>query len=293
MNKSYNNSDLKARFEIHKKTFVLKTVGLCMGNTGHRNIKPGIKQAIKKWSPRSKRAAKLKFEDVAEYMETFITLTYPLDYLPNLDGKECKKHLNSFLQSLRNKFRSNLLFTWVLEFTKKGCPHFHLTINQKLDMSLMQWVSKRWYTICKTGNPKHLLAGTNCETVRNPEACSLYLANYLSKHAQKLVPESFCNVGRFWGCSRSAPKPQVFEIDFIRDVATFTGEFDLLKYIRPFRKYNEAKIRYANKARLEKGLKPFKPRSKTGFTCWGGTKAFNQLYEYSKHLDDIRNLVPF
>ena len=280
MSKYYNDIEIKARFELHKKTSVIKTVGLLMGNYGIRNFKPGIKKEIKEWSARSQRSAKLKFEDLSEHMQTETCFTYPLDFLPNLDGKIVKKNLNAILQILRVQYGSSLLYAWVLEFTKNSCPHFHIMINKPIHEGMHEWLLKRWYSICKTGNPDHLNHGVHLETIRNKDGYTNYMVKYLEKQAQKAVPANFKNVGRFWGCSRAAPKPQIIEIGFTRHREDLSGEHACLRMLRPFRKYHEAKIKNLNKERLEKGLKPFKPRTKTGFTSWGGTNACKELLDY-------------
>jgi len=280
MSKYYNDIEIKARFELHKKTSVVKIVGLGMGNYGLRNFKPGIKKEIKEWSARSQRAAKLKFEDLSEYMETEIVLTYPLGDLPSLDGIKIKKHLNSFLQVLRVKYGSTFLYAWVLEYTKNGCPHYHLMINKPVYDGMHEWLLKRWHSITKIENPDHLLHGVHVATIRHKDGYTNYMVKYLEKQAQKAVPESFKNCGRFWGCSRSAPKPQIIEIGFTRQRENLSGEYDCLRVLRPFRKHHEAKIKNLNKQRIAEGKRPLKPRTKTGFTCWGGVKACKELLGY-------------
>jgi len=51
----------------------------------------------------------------------FITLTYPADYP---EPGQAKTHLDTWFKRLRRKFpRTSVL--WVLEFQKRGAPHFH------------------------------------------------------------------------------------------------------------------------------------------------------------------------
>jgi hypothetical protein len=72
------------------------------------------------------------------------------------------------------------------------------------DMSKRRsWLSERWFKIVKSGDDKHRLAGTRWENVRQQDGLKHYVTKYASKTYQKQVPETFQNVGRFWGVSRS------------------------------------------------------------------------------------------
>ena len=58
-------------------------------------------------------------------------------------------------------------------------------------------LSKEWYRIVGSGDPKHLRAGTRVERIKR--SAISYVAKYAQKNEQKQVPEGFQNVGRFWG----------------------------------------------------------------------------------------------
>lgn len=159
---------------------------------------------IKEFTIKSQQNAKWTFRSFAD-QETSLVLTYPLDFLPNLDGRKIKQHLNRFLKKLRQNY-AYLTYNWVLEFTKNQNPHFHVTTNIKPN-DIKQFrleVRQYWYDIVGTNNPNHLLQGVNqCDYIRSKGGVATYISGYLSKENQKKVPEQFKNtVGRFWGTSK-------------------------------------------------------------------------------------------
>lgn len=48
-----------------------------------------------------------------------------------------------------------------------------------------------------------LVAGTRIEAVKNPDEVGGYMASYMGKLEQKIVPEKYASVGRFWGASKT------------------------------------------------------------------------------------------
>lgn len=160
---------------------------------------------IKEFTIKSQRNAKFTFRSFSD-QETCMVLTYPLDFLPNLTGRKIKKHINRFLQILKYHYE-NLTYNWVLEFTRNGNPHFHLTTNIK-PVSIKDFreeVRAYWFKVVGTNNPLHLSQGVNqCDYIKSKGGVATYIAGYLSKENQKKVPPQFKeSVGRFWGCSRS------------------------------------------------------------------------------------------
>ena len=98
---------------------------------------------------------------------------------------------------------SNIAILWRLEPQKRGAPHYHLLVwglPARYAVGLnkfKQWVSVNWYEVVASGDPKHLLAGTRVEKVKNREGVMFYAAKYLSK--VDLEPWVGLDVGRFWG----------------------------------------------------------------------------------------------
>ncbi len=151
----------------------------------------GIRSQVTKFTNASKRRLMFTARNFSG-LEIMLTLTYPAEF--PLDGRTVKDHWRRFRQwMVRNGAKAGL---WVLEFQKRGAPHFHVFIREPLDRDKL---AKAWFRIVASGDPKHLVAGTRIETFRYPPALGSYVMKYASKMDQKDVPKEFENVGRFWG----------------------------------------------------------------------------------------------
>ena len=148
-------------------------------------------------SSRSRMVSYLRSCD-ASY-RVFATLTYPEEF-PR-DGESVKLDLKHFLERLRrlqcgNANREQWSVFWVLEFQERGAPHFHLLLSDFVDR---EWLSRTWYEIVASGDPKHLASGTNVKAIDFGWQIPKEIAKYSAKHYQKLVPPDYEKVGRFWG----------------------------------------------------------------------------------------------
>lgn len=153
--------------------------------------KRGIRKSITMFSDGSRRRLLFTARNLPG-LEIMLTLTYPSDY--PADGHLVKDHWRRFRQwMVRNGASYGL---WVLEFQKRGAPHFHIFLNKQLDRHA---VSKAWYRIVGSEDSKHLVAGTKIEEFRYPPALGSYVMKYAAKMEQKEVPADYQNVGRFWG----------------------------------------------------------------------------------------------
>lgn len=151
-----------------------------------------------------KSSNKMKFtlrNSLCEF-QGFITLTYPRRYPRN--GKTCKKHLNTFLTHLRKDYKG-IKYFWFMEFQERGAPHFHVFLSCLVPGKT--YVSPLWYRIVNSGDPAHLKAGTNVVRLRTSKDVIRYATSYAKKITQKMTPEDFACVGRFWGCSRKLCEP--------------------------------------------------------------------------------------
>lgn len=146
-------------------------------------------------------------ETRAEY-RAMVTVTYPEGFGKN--GERSKNDLRRFLQELRrygdNVSRETWGSFWFMEFQSNGKIHYHILVT---DYYPYQWIATVWYRIVGSGDPKHLVAGTRIESLRlGRNGIASYAAKYANKFDQKLVPENFGWVGRFWGvqgyCKRVA-----------------------------------------------------------------------------------------
>lgn len=150
-----------------------------------------------------------------------VTLTYPGFF--ESDGAIVKNHLRRFLQEVQREYirghrtdgdgmsRDTAPGTgqnysgfqqlhsafWFLEFQERGAPHFHIFFNWAPDK---EWVSKRWYDIVGSDDIRHFHAGTRTEKLIAGRAGTIsYASKYANKCEQKVVPDDYKNVGRFWG----------------------------------------------------------------------------------------------
>lgn len=162
----------------------------------------GRRGKITEFSRASVNRMKLLLRNIdPSLINSILTLTYPSDY--PTDGKETKRHLDLMKRWLKRHGVARGF--WFYEFQGRGAPHFHAFISS-FPKGGVEAVSRAWYQIVNSGDPKHLawhnglLSGRKClEPMRNPLAASVYATKYASKMNQKKVPEGFENVGRFWG----------------------------------------------------------------------------------------------
>jgi len=194
------------------------------------------RQQITQLSYKSLQNLAFTASNTAATFQSILTVTYPSEF--PADGRIVKKHLNKLLGCLRP---TNYSYLWFLEFQRRGAPHIHLLLSQRVGTNDLRWISKRWYKIVGSEDPKHLAAGTNWENVRAADGAKRYAIKYASKPEQKTVPAEYSNVGRFWGCSRSV-KPtmqQEIQITHPRQVQQLLSDWDWIDRCDP-----NVKIRY-------------------------------------------------
>lgn len=139
----------------------------------------------------------------------------------NPDGKTAKRHLDRWLKSLA-RAAPGAGYLWILEFQTRGVPHFHVWLTVPFSEALWKRLGAAWNRIAEPSSPEHLWWHT--EERRGPggkvQRSMLdwdmkgagYLRKYMSKEAQKCVPEGFGWSGRFWGASRGlVPEPVTLE----------------------------------------------------------------------------------
>lgn len=140
------------------------------------------------------------------------------------DGVTCKKHLDAWLKVLR-RAAPGVGYLWILEFQTRGVPHFHVWLTAPFSESLWKSLGAAWNRIAEPSSPEHLWWHT--EPRVDPRTGKLqrsmlnwemngagYLRKYMSKLAQKCVPEGFGWCGRFWGATRDlVPEPVTLEAD--------------------------------------------------------------------------------
>jgi hypothetical protein len=132
----------------------------------------------------------------------FITLTYPMVF-PN-DGRVARRHLQSFRKRWARAY-GDPAGVWKREYQERGAVHYHLAILAPAGLSttaMQGWVASAWFDIVKSGDDRHLLAGTSVELGRYEP--SMYFAGHGShgrdeKGYQNEVPAGVVLPGRWWG----------------------------------------------------------------------------------------------
>lgn len=191
--------------EVYRSDVVVKREGFRPPD------KERVRAPIKEFSKKSRQRLAFYASNTDVVFRSMITLTYPGQF--PCDGRLVKKHLNRFLQWFkRDTGKVSLL--WFLEFQARGAPHVHILCDRMVPRNAQQRsglrlrVSASWYRIVDSGDLRHLAAGTRTERLRSLEGGRRYAVKYAMKMKQKLVPEAYQNVGRFWGCTRDVkPKP--------------------------------------------------------------------------------------
>lgn len=170
---------------------------------------------VTEFTDESRRRLAFVANNTSVQFRTLITLTYPASFPDS--GRTVKKHLRAFLQSWR-RWTMGASFLWFLEFQRRGAPHVHILTDYPIPSrrqdkkNVQRWVSQRWYDICASGDPKHLVAGTRIERLRNTDNPGAYAVKYATKMEQKHVPEGFRDVGRFWGHTRDVKPEPLFHV---------------------------------------------------------------------------------
>ncbi|NWF35172.1 hypothetical protein [Mariprofundus sp. KV] len=232
------------------------------------------------------RNSKYKFKQ-------FITLTYPRKF--PMDGREVKKHLNTFLTLLRQEFE-NINYCWVLEAQPgRGAPHFHILIDENLPTiekentdgetihHSAKW-SNHWSRI--TGNLDNMyhlhFYGLDVRPLEQyaPQQFAAYMTKYMTKNfyknkhpdkaaefedksLQKIFGPEYKNVGRFWGTSRNFIKPLFEGLYAASELKEFLGEC----------------FKRANQERSNRKLKPWDYSLDKGCSIWGGGKIYAEQLE--------------
>lgn len=205
VSKLYNSIDYftERYFYIERQGNVIKigSKGF-LGSYGSGGNKRGmIKEFSKKSRKRMIEWIQRNKIDKDTYRLYCGTLTY--EGVPN-NGKKVKEDLIKFWKLLKYHYPVRSLI-WVLEFQKRGSPHFHfiLVVDRKIVAKgfrdivyFRRGVAKIWNFVVK-GSEKHLKAGTQLDLVKGNIVG--YFAKYMKKLEQKEVPDDYNDVGRFWG----------------------------------------------------------------------------------------------
>jgi len=183
------------------------------------SIVRGDRRPIKELSRRAR--ARLAFVALATPVEfsSLMTITYPA--AAPLDGKAVKHNLTQFLKRFTRDYGAEYL--WVLEFQKRGAPHFHIATDIAAITAIDRvWLALNWIECLGYGKSPFNSSGLDLdemaevekifavhsyerawEDIRAVDGARHYMVKEAVKTKQKLVPSAYQDVGRFWGCSRA------------------------------------------------------------------------------------------
>ncbi len=211
-----HNSALKHKQNLHltPKEFVIyaNDVVVNFRDNGAKPPPPGEKQPVTEFTKKSRARLAFVASNTPIKFNSMMTLTYPKEW-PK-DGKEVKRNLKAMISRLKRRYKG-IDYLWFLEFQKRGAPHVHLLLTCKSNPANKIWLSQAWHDIAnEKHNEKHLKAGTNWALIRKQDGAKRYAIKYAMKMSQKLVPELYRNVGRFWGHSKNVkPEPMFLPIE--------------------------------------------------------------------------------
>jgi hypothetical protein len=177
-------------------------------------------------------------------LRVLVTLTYPATF--PTDGRRVKRDWSAMRKWLARRAVGGL---WFLEFQERGAPHIHAFLTGPVSK---ESVAAAWYQIVRSGDIKHLRAGTRIEALRSVNACGAYASKYAAKQSQKVVPVEFRSVGRFWGLFGGL---RLQRVEVVGHLIQVSGS------IRVARRGYEA-------ARRSIGRRGIKDRGRWGFTAW-------------------------
>lgn len=120
--------------------------------------------------------------------------------------------LHTWLMGMTHRF-GRFSYLWFLEFQARGAPHVHVALSiSEPGAPDRQAHAMLWVDICArelhTTDAERLAQwrfNTHeraWEAAYSPKGIAKYCLKYSLKPTQKIVPEDFRDVGRFWGTSR-------------------------------------------------------------------------------------------
>ncbi len=238
----------------------------------------GPRSEISSFSKGSKRRLKFVAANAFPSLIVQFGMTY---HNLNPDGRTVKKHMNTFLSWIRWRF-PEIGYLWILEFQRRGVPHFHLFLTVSHTEELGMELGEAWNRIAEPEDEEHLRFHVNPKNFIPWEMGSgSYLCKYLSKQAQKSVPLGFEGVGRFWARSRGlVPEPEVIESKYIDDKYSrsntdiSTGEID---EFRPSEFITRTISKHHEKSLKGSKWKSSARKRRTCYTLPNGAVVFNQI----------------
>lgn len=177
---------------------------------GKVQVGGGLRGRITKFSDQSRRRLIYSARNIPN-LGSMLTVTYPHEDYAQFatggnfmeEGETIKTHLRKFRQALTYR---GIYGFWFLEFQARGAPHIHFFISGEVAPHVLQKLQKTWHKIVGSGCPHHLTRGIDCQVLRKKSAAASYASKYSSKSEQKIVPDRYRDVGRFWGLFGDHPQ---------------------------------------------------------------------------------------
>lgn len=176
--------------------------------------------------------------------QSIITLTYGSEF--PIDGKTVKHQLRLFLNRLKADYGASYL--WVIEFQRRGAPHFHIAVDYADPTAVDRaWLAETWVESCGYGRLPYRQSGLDqpeyeqavkmyrvhahekaWEPIREPDGANHYFVKYATKTYQKQVPSEYIDVGRFWGCSQDVTAGIAPEREITADEGTIRDTLEAI-----------------------------------------------------------------
>lgn len=242
----------------------------------------GKKSSISSFSAASKKRLRFTASNSTPLISQFCA-TYHETIVS--DGRLLKKHLNRFLTQIRKHYPT-AEYLWILEFQRRGAPHFHifLTLPRGTE-GLHDFLARTWNHIAEPDSKKHLRFHLDKKNFIDWSMGSgSYLCKYLDKEHQKAVPLNFSDIGRFWGNSRGIVRePEPVEM---ADVSRFIGALETKQITRWLCNHHEKSLRNSR----------WKSSARKRHSCYtlpNGAAAFKSIMGHFVDRWEKANPVPF
>ena len=209
----------------------------------------------------------------------FAVLTYPNEF--PTDGLTVKNHIDLFKRRLEYQ-HPGIAWMWGIEFQTRGAVHLNFLFDRFVDKD---WLSQTWFDVVGSGDDKHLRAGTKIQFCTSTDEASGYMAARYSakKDAQKIIPQGFNALGRWWGIKRGLVSPVATKLDLVNS--------EIVSSVRTLRKVVEKKVHprtvqpvrgdVKRKRKVKRKPVYFLHSGLKGFTIYRGAKLAEQIISCS------------
>jgi hypothetical protein len=182
----------KCTLKVYKRGVALSGLKGRGGCPGKRGIITDFSAAVRR------RLSKVFIQGPWRSM---VTLTYHHWDNNNMPYRMCKKQSNSWKQELR---RRGILYMWVVEFQRRGAPHYHVWLDRELSETERIEIMECWLRVSGQENDNQARDFALHSASYTPWTItekSNYAAKYGDKNKTKVLPAGVKSFGKWWGCS--------------------------------------------------------------------------------------------